>query len=244
MQPYHRFTLGAAWFFIVVSLMHLGWVAAVKVANPAGLAAVYQTTVDGEIYSALSYDGWFGVAQVLLQGFLVVTAAVLSVLPWNRGRRLGHSVLTVWAGFWAVSLLRLAGLEGGFDTICQAGVASVLFGATGYRTLCGWSRKRALAAEPVELDVPEFQPEPEPVMWADSDPEPDPDPKRSPKAAICCFGQAVKCKVCNAADRAKRAKPVVQNKARNAVRCSRRGAANVLGKVADFTSRQARRLSV
>ena len=72
----------------------------------------------------------------------------------------------------------------------------------------------------------------------------EPDPKRSPKAAICCFGRAVKCKVCHAAGQARQAKPVVRDKARNAVRCSRRGAASVLGRVADFTNRQAERLSV
>ena len=115
------FAIGGAWFFIVVSLAHLAWAIAAKSGSPGGLVTLYQTSVGDEVYRAwgLAYHGWSGLLLVLFQAAAVTTAAVLTVLPFRRGRRIGHTVLVLWAGLWLTDLTALAGADGQLDSFAQ-----------------------------------------------------------------------------------------------------------------------------
>jgi hypothetical protein len=131
----HRFTIGAAWFFILVSLAHLAWVIGVKWSNPAGLVTLYQTSVGDEVYRAwgLAYAGMLGLLLALAQATAVIAATVLSVLPWRRGRRIGHIALVIWSGWWAGNLFALAAVDHQIDSVLQASLLTLLFGCTIYR---------------------------------------------------------------------------------------------------------------
>lgn len=154
--PIQRFANGAAWFFIVVSLAHLAWVIPTQLAG-GGLVTLYQTEVGGEVHRAwgMAYDGLPGLLQALLQAAAVAGAAILTLLPWQRGRRVGHTTLIAWSALWALNLGWLASLDGAIDSYAQATVASLLMGCTIVRAMGGWTRtpKRPVIIAPASIEV-------------------------------------------------------------------------------------------
>ncbi len=141
-----RFAVGGAWFFIVVSLLHLLWAIGVKWAEPAGTFKLYHTVVDDISYDAwaLTYTGFVGLLLAMAQVLVVGGAVVASTLPFGRTlrvRRAGHLVLCGWSALWAINLLRLAGIDGQLDSFAQASLLCVLFGCTAGRASMGWSPK-------------------------------------------------------------------------------------------------------
>jgi len=161
-RPY---VLGAAWFFVAFSLVQLAWVVSTKWGDPAGLTSLYMaTTTTGETIHpwGLGYEGMLGLLVACVQFSVVGTAAIMSVLPTLRWRRLGHGVLIGWAGLWMLGLMKFAGADPAFDSFGAAALSSVLFASTVYRAL---PRKRP-AETPVatvEFDLgfaPESEPQP------------------------------------------------------------------------------------
>ncbi|MHC5002181.1 MAG: hypothetical protein ACYTJ0_03585 [Planctomycetota bacterium] len=158
-----RLTTGAAWFFIIFSLAHLAWVVGMKWGAPTGLTTLYQTEVGDHVYRAwgLSYEGVGGLLQAIGQAIMVLAAATLSVVPWQRARRAGHVVLVIWAAWWAMSLGGLALRDGQLDTIAQTGLLTALLGCTIHRAWRGCTPRRvapAPAASVTEAPQPNASP--------------------------------------------------------------------------------------
>lgn len=142
-----QFATAGAWFFIVVSLLHLLWAVGAKWGDTAGTAKLYHTIVDGRSYDApgLTYSGTFGLLLAMAQLALVSAAAVASKLTWGgtlRYRRIGHVVLCAWAGLWALDLIWLASIDHELQSFAQAALLCVLAGCTGYRAVRGWTPVR------------------------------------------------------------------------------------------------------
>ena len=127
--------MGAAWFFIVVSLLHVVFAAWVKLGDPGSTFRVYHTIVNDVSHDAwgLTYSGFLGLLLVIFQLLVVSGAAVASMLPQPgllRWRRIGHVVLTGWAAMWMLNFIRLAGIDHAPISIVQATLLCLLFGCT------------------------------------------------------------------------------------------------------------------
>ncbi|MCH7547375.1 MAG: hypothetical protein IID30_13325 [Planctomycetes bacterium] len=148
-QPFHKLLIAGAWFFIIFSLLRLAWAIGVKLDHPEGITKLYYIVMGNEVYDAwgLTYTGVTGLVQAFMQAAIVIAAATATLLS-PRGprtvklRRIGHSVLCVWSAWWAMNLIRLAGIDQQMGSYVQAAFLSGLFGCNGYRALCGW-RKQA-----------------------------------------------------------------------------------------------------
>lgn len=142
------FAAVGAWFFIVVSLLHVSWAIAVMWGDPSGPTKLYHTVVGGVSYDAwgLTYTGVIGLVFAIVQLLVVSSAAVTSTLPFDRtvkARRAGHLVLCGWSALWALNLARLAFIDGALDSIAQSVMLSVLFVCTVWRASSGWSPRRS-----------------------------------------------------------------------------------------------------
>lgn len=158
-KPIHNYVIGAAWFFIVASVLHLTWVVASKWGDPGGAYKLYHTVVDGVSYDAfaLTYTGWLGLVWAMLQGAVVIAATLATVAPWQwavKHRRIGHLVLCSWAALWMLNLMRLAGIDHQLGSYAQSALLTALFGATAYRAILGWSpRHNSGSSEPRQDDA-------------------------------------------------------------------------------------------
>ncbi len=174
-RPFHKYLIGAAWFFVGFSLLNLVWVVGSKLGDAAGPTALYQTTVGDETYRAigLSYTGVIGILWAMLQGGVVLAAAAATFLPWritDKQRRIAHVVLCNWAGLWTLNLMWLTSLNPRIDSFAQTAIMGLLFGCTTYRAACGWSGKKRLDS-PVPSDhEPEFVEQEVQLKIADHDP--------------------------------------------------------------------------
>lgn len=173
LRPLRSFAVGGAWFFIVVSLIHLVAAIAVKWQEPSGVFKLYHTVVDGRSYDApwLCYDGTVGLVIALLQATVVAAAAVATRLPWRRTlalRRAGHVALLGWSALWAADLLWLASIDGQLGTIAQAALLGVLFACTGARAAMGW-KKGSLPSSAAEKGRLPLAPPPPPAPPAPDD---------------------------------------------------------------------------
>ena len=174
-RPFHKYIIGAAWFFVGFSLLNLVWVVGSKLGSPAGPTALYQTIVGDETYRAigLSYTGVIGMLWAMLQGGVVLAAAAATILPWritDKQRRIAHVVLCNWAGLWTLNLMWLTSLDHRIDSYAQAAIMGLLFGCTTYRAACGWSgRKRSDSSVPSDNE-PEFAEQEVQLKIADHDP--------------------------------------------------------------------------
>ena len=160
-RPFHKYLIGAAWFFVGFSLLNLVWVVGSKLGSPAGPTALYQATVGDETYRAigLSYSGVIGMMWAMLQGGVILTAAAATILPWritDKQRRIAHVVLCNWAGLWTLNLMWLTSLDQRFDSYAQTAIMGLLFGCTAYRAACGWSGRKRLDSSVPSDHEPEF----------------------------------------------------------------------------------------
>ncbi|MCH8315656.1 MAG: hypothetical protein IIA64_06755 [Planctomycetes bacterium] len=174
-RPFHKYIIGAAWFFVGFSLLNLVWVVGSKLGSPAGPTALYQTIVGDETYRAigLSYTGVIGILWAMLQGGVILTAAAATILPWritDKQRRIAHVVLCNWAGLWTLNLMWLTSLDHRIDSYAQAAIMALLFGCTTYRAACGWSDKKRLDSTVPSHDEPEFAEQDVQLKIADHDP--------------------------------------------------------------------------
>lgn len=153
-RPFHKLLVTGAWFFIIFSLLRLAWAIGVKLDHPEGITKLYYIVIGDEVYDAwgLTYTGVTGLVQAFMQASIVIAAATASLLS-PRGprtvklRRIGHSVLCVWSAWWAMNLIRLAGIDPHSGSFVQAAFLSGLFGCNAYRALCGW-RQQATGHRP------------------------------------------------------------------------------------------------
>lgn len=155
----HAFAIGAAWFFVVVSLAHLVAAIGAKAADPGGTFKLYHAVVDGRSHDAwgLTYSGTPGLLQVWVQALVVAAAAAASTLTRPRAlrwRRAGLGVLCAWAGLWALNLLWLASVDLRLDSFAQAALMVGLAGCTVYRTAAGWTPRRRLPVAGPMLGAP------------------------------------------------------------------------------------------
>ena len=174
-RPFHKYIIGAAWFFVGFSLLNLVWVVGAKLGSPAGPTALYQTTVGDETYRAigLSYTGVIGILWAILQGGVILTAAAATILPWritDKQRRIAHVVLCNWAGLWTLNLMWLTSLDHRIDSYAQAAIMGLLFGCTTYRAACGWSGKKRLDSPVLNDNEPEFAEQEVQLKIADHEP--------------------------------------------------------------------------
>ncbi len=232
-----RFAVGGAWFFIVVSLLHLLWAIGVQWGEPRGTFKLYHTVVDDISYDAwaLTYTGVVGLLLAMAQVLVVGGAVVASTLPFGRtlrARRVGHLVLCGWSALWMINLMRLAGIDGQLDSFAQATLLWVLFGCTAGRASMGWTPGRSpkrLTEPPPSPAVPAPDDDAEP-----GDAEPDSFSARVAMALNWLVG------VVHAAMRwIISATP----RARLAGRAVRHRMAAGLHRVADFTRKQAGRVA-
>ncbi len=174
-RPFHKYIIGAAWFFVGFSLLNLVWVVGSKLGDAAGPTSLYQTTVGDETYRAigLSYTGVIGILWAMLQGGVILTAAATTFLRWritDKQRRIAHVVLCNWAGLWTLNLMWLTSLDHRIDSYAQAAIMGLLFGCTTYRAACGWSGKKRLDSPVPSDDKPEFAEQEVQLKIADHDP--------------------------------------------------------------------------
>ena len=173
-RPFHKYLIGAAWFFVGFSLLNLVWVVGSKLGSPAGPTTLYQTIVGDETYRAigLSYTGVIGILWAMLQGGVILTAAAATILPWritDKQRRIAHVVLCNWAGLWTLNLMWLTSLDHRIDSYAQAAIMGLLFGCTTYRAACGWSGKKRLDSAAPSDNEPEFVEQEDQLKIADHD---------------------------------------------------------------------------
>ncbi len=225
--------VGGAWFFIVVSLLHVSWAIAVMWVDPSGPIKLYHTVVGDVSYDAwaLTYAGVVGLVFAILQLLVVSGAAVTSTLPFDRtlsARRAGHLVLCGWSALWVLNLVRLAAIDSQLDSVAQAALLSVLFGCTVWRASSGWSPRRSKPpAKPPALDVPAAAP-----AAADAD-----------KDSFSALVAVALNKLARFVQRALRWVLAAPPRIRRGGRVARRKAAGGLNRVADFVRKQAGRVA-
>lgn len=215
------FALGSAWFFIVVSLLHLVWAVLIKLGSPGGTFKLYHTVVDGVSYDAwaLVYTGWLGLLLAIAQ-LLAVSGAVTATLLRGpralRWRRAGHLVLVGWSALWMLDLMRLAAIDGELLSYAQAGLLALLFTGTVYRAVAGWSPRRP-RPDRGERAIPRDEPAGEPDLTP-------PDGGAGPRWRSLVTAARL-------------------SRLRHAADAARRRTAGGLHRVADFTRRQAERVA-
>ena len=146
-----------AWFFIVVSLLHVTFAIATMWPEPEGTFKLYHAVVGDKSFDALglTYTGYFGLFSAITQALLVTAAAAVTVWhrhDWLSVRRFGHGLLCGWSALWAGNLIWLASVDGAADSFAQATLLSVLLLCTFGRAAMGWSPRLHM---PPEV-VPEF----------------------------------------------------------------------------------------
>jgi hypothetical protein len=159
-QPLHKLMISGAWFFVVISLLHLMWAAGMKIDNPDNVVKLYSTVVGEQVYDAwgLTYSGKMGLAQIFGQLLVVLAAALASTSKSNhpalqKARRISHTVLVIWSGWWAGNLLYLTNMDREFGSMLQASMMVALTLSTLYRAGCGWNGCKAVA-ESTSPDAP------------------------------------------------------------------------------------------
>ena len=244
--------VGGAWFFIVVSLLHVLWAITVMSGGDLGTYQLYHTVVGDVSYDAwaLTYTGIVGLSIAILQVLVVSGAAVTSTLPFDRtvkARHAGHMVLCGWSALWALNLVRLALIDGGLDSIAQSVLLSGLFVCTVWRASIGWSPRRSkptaepLADEPLRA---------EPTLNAAAPDEPDvpaepadcPVPDAVEKESFSALVAAALGKVVRSVQAIVLWVLAVLPRLRQGGRVARRKAAAGLNRVADVTRKQASRV--
>lgn len=134
------FLIGSAWFFVAMSLFHVFTAMLTLLPSGEGLSTLYAIETNGGISSAwlMTYEGWGGIALALLQGALLVGAAIGTYVRSDRMRRAAHGVLLAWAGVWLLNMVRQLGLAFDLGSLIQGALVLYLGVATAYRARLGW----------------------------------------------------------------------------------------------------------
>ncbi|MHC4218191.1 MAG: hypothetical protein ACYSU7_07000 [Planctomycetota bacterium] len=149
-----RVGLAGAWIFAVGTLATLVFIAWVRWPGTDNISHIMGVTVDGEPYAGLGfrYEGIPGTVLALVEALFVAAGIVLTVLPRNRLRRIGHVMLVAWAGLWLGNAVNIARLGGGAILVLWIGLLGPLFLCTLLRAARGWSTA-ASPGKVAEADV-------------------------------------------------------------------------------------------
>jgi hypothetical protein len=149
-----RVGLAGAWIFALGTLATLVFIAAVRWPGTDNISHIMGVSVNGETYAGLGfrYDGIPGTVLVLVEALYVASAIVLSIMPRNRLRRIGHVMLVGWAGLWLGNAVNIARLGGGAITVVWIGLLGLLLLCTLLRAARGWTTA-ASPGEVAEADV-------------------------------------------------------------------------------------------
>ena len=130
-----------AWVFALGTLGALLVIAWARWPGTDSTSHIMGVTVDGELYAGLGfrYEGVPGTVLVVAEALYLAAGIVMSVLPRNRLRRIGHVMLVAWAGLWLGNAVNIARLGSGFIWIVWIGLLSLLFLCTLLRAARGWT---------------------------------------------------------------------------------------------------------
>ncbi len=237
LPPSRRKLLGSlasagAWFFIVVSLVHLVGAVAYKMVEPAGSFKMYHTVVGGVSYDAwaMTYTGTIGLLLAMGETLLVAAAVATSILPASmlRWRRIGHGVLVGWAGLWMANFFWLFSVDHELVSFAQAAMTAVLFACPVARAAAGWMPGRATMTP----DDPAGGHQ----VFGHAPPDSLGPPARQASSPNGHHGRSF-------AETIGPARRWVASRVKCCVPAARRGAAHGLNRVADFARSQANRLT-
>ena len=242
------FAVGGAWFFIVVSLLHVMWAITVMWGDdPIGTYKLYHTVVGDVSYDAwaMTYTGIAGLLFAVMQLLVVSTAAVTSALPFDRtvkARHAAHLVLCGWSALWALNLVRLALIDGALDSIAQSALLSGLFVCTVWRASSGWSPRPAKPTAVPPAGEPHWA---EPTLDAAAPAEPAefPVPDAGEKKSFSALVAVALGKLVRFVQTSLQWVLAALPRLRQGGRVARRKAAGGLNRVADFTRKQANRVA-
>ncbi len=243
--------VGGAWFFIVVSLLHVVWAITVMSGGDLGTYKLYHTVVGDVSYDAwgLTYTGIVGLVFAIVQLLVVSGAAVTSTLPFDRtvkSRHAGHMVLCGWSALWALNLVRLALIDGELDSIAQSVLLSGLFVCTVWRASSGWSPGRSKPTAEPPADEPLWA---EPTLDAAAGAEPagcpvdHSSPGAAEKESFSALVAVALGKLLRFVQTGVQWLLAALPRLRHGGRVARRKAAVGLNRVGDFTRKQASRVA-
>lgn len=149
-----QWALGGAWFFIVVSALHLVWVIGMKSGSAEGSTKLYHTIVGGVSHDAigLTYSGTFGLLLAWVQLIALGGATVLSKTPIRKFRRFGHGTLIAWAALWLLNFYWLWSLDGEVSSFLQSGLMTALFSCVVYRAFQSRKRNSSTPSKPETVE--------------------------------------------------------------------------------------------
>lgn len=155
----HRFAIGGAWLFIVVSLLTLAG-AFIALTSGVQSVALLNVSAGGQMHTApgLTYSGAAGGMLIFFEAAVVVAATVATFFKRDKHRRIGHIALIAWAALWLFSSYSLASIDGEIDILAQSLMMSVLGTCTVYRAYRGWNTPAQLPSFRRTI-VDEYQPE-------------------------------------------------------------------------------------
>jgi hypothetical protein len=135
-----RVGIVGAWIFALGTLATLVSVAYVRWPGTDSTSHIMGVTVNGELYAGLGflYKGVAGTVLILAEALFLAAGIVMSILPRNRLRRVGHVMLVAWAGLWLGNAINIARLGGGFIFVVWIGLLGLLFACTLLRAARGW----------------------------------------------------------------------------------------------------------
>ena len=136
-----RVGIVGAWVFALGTLAALVSIAWARWPGTDSTSHIMGVTVGGELYAGLGfrYEGIPGTVLILAEALYLLAGIVMSVLPRNRLRRIGHVMLVAWAGLWLGNAVNIARLGGGFIFVVWIGLLGLLFLCTLLRAARGWS---------------------------------------------------------------------------------------------------------
>ena len=149
-----RVGIVGAWVFALGTLATLVFIAWARWPGTDSTSHIMGVTIDAELYAGLGfrYEGIPGTVLILAEALYVAAGIVMSILPRNRLRRVGHVMLVAWAGLWLGNAVNIARLGGGFIWVVWIGLLGLLFLCTLFRAARGWTAGGS-PQKVVEVDV-------------------------------------------------------------------------------------------
>lgn len=176
-----------AWLFLLFTLGIVAFLAAGHVNNSDSLSqALLGGTGNAEPINAfgLDYASRSDLLLHLFWSFVITAAAIMTLLPAVRARRIGHLVLIAWCGLWLANILRR--LRVAEDSVLLLKASAVLLGifffCTVYRAVAGWPSRAARLDDADEADEAETE-----EAEADQEPQTDealPEPREAIEVGV------------------------------------------------------------
>ena len=132
-------TIGA-WVFAVGSLLTLVLIAFLHWPGTDSTSHIMAVSVDGKSVAGpgFNYAGVPGTVLVITEALVVLAGIVMSVMPQNKLRRIGHVQLVLWAGLWLSNAVYVTRFEFGVLWALVITLFTILFACTLVRAGRGW----------------------------------------------------------------------------------------------------------